>query len=107
MVFVIVVFSFLAVVAIAIIAAGVIKRKKEIEAYKAAIEKGLPLADVKLADSRAGTLRSGLVWIAIGMGSFVVILTAGGTRSLSVSAIPTLIGFALIVSYLLEKRAAG
>jgi hypothetical protein len=46
------------------------------------------------------------VWLAIGIGLFVVILAQGGAKSLSVSAIPTLIGFALIVSYLVEKRAA-
>jgi hypothetical protein len=104
--FVLVFFCFIAVVVIAIIAAGVIKRKKEIEAYKAAIERGLPLADLKLAKSPVTTLKSGLVWMAIGLGLFIVILAEGGTKSLSVSAIPTLIGFALVLSYLVEKRAA-
>jgi hypothetical protein len=104
--FSIVFFSFIAVVVIAIIAAGVIKRKREIEAYKAAIEKGLPLDGLKLAKSPVTTLRSGLVWIAIGIGLFIVILAEGGTKSLSVSAIPILIGFALILSYLVEKRSA-
>ena len=98
--------SFIAVVVIAVIAAGVIKRKREIEAYKAAIEKGLPLGDLKLAKSPVTTLKSGLVWIAVGVGLFIVILAQGGTKSLSVSAIPILIGFALIVSYLVEKRSA-
>jgi hypothetical protein len=106
MLFVIVIFSFAAVVVIAIIAAGVIKRKKEIEAYKTAIEKGLPLADLKLAKSPVTTLKSGLVWVAIGIGLFIVILAQGGTKSLAVSAIPTLIGVALIVSYLVEKKTA-
>jgi hypothetical protein len=104
--FMLVVFSFVAVVVIAIIAAGVIKRKKEIEAYKAAIEKGLPLADLKLAKSPVSTLKSGIVWVAIGLGLFIVILAEGGTKSLAVSAIPTLIGVALIISYLVEKKAA-
>ena len=102
--FAIIFFSFVAVVVIAIITAGVIKRKKEIEAYKAAIEKGLAPNDVKLAKSPAGTLKSGLVWIATGIGLLIVILAAGGTRSLAVSAIPILIGFALVVSYLVERR---
>jgi len=106
MLFVIVVFSFIAVVVIAIISANVIQRKKEIEAYKAAIEKGLPLTDLKLAKSTVRTLKAGLVWIAIGIGLFIVILAEGSTRYLSVSAIPTLIGIALIVSYLVEKRSA-
>lgn len=102
--FAIIFFSFIAVVVIAIITAGVIKRKKEIEAYKAAIEKGLPPDDVKLAESSARTLRSGLVWIATGTGLFIVILAAGGTRSLAVSAIPILIGLALVVSYFVERK---
>jgi hypothetical protein len=105
--FAVVFFSFIAVVVIAIVAAGVIKRKKEIEAYKDAIEKGLPLADLKLARSPVATFKSGLVWMAIGIGLFVVILAQGGTRALAVSVIPTLIGVALIVSYMVEKRAAG
>ncbi len=104
--FVVVFLFFVAVVVIAVISANVIKRKKEIEAYKDAIEKGLPLTDLKLTRSPITTLKSGLVWIAIGIGMFIVILTEGGTKSLSVSAIPILIGLALIVSYLVEKKAA-
>jgi hypothetical protein len=102
--FALLILSFIAVVVIGIIAAGVIKRKKEIEAYKAAIEKGLPVGDLKLGQSPVTTVKSGLIWIAVGIGLFIVILAEGGTKSLSVSAIPTLIGFALIISYLLEKR---
>ena len=105
--FALVFFAFVAVVVIAIIAGAVIKRKKEIEAYRHAIEKGLPPADLKLAGSPVATLKSGLVWIAIGLGLFIVILAEGGTRSLSVSAIPALIGIALILSYLAEKRASS
>lgn len=96
--FALVIFSFIAVVVIGIIAAGVIKRKKEIEAYNAAIEKGLPVGDLKMVKSPDTTVKSGLIWIAVGVGLFVVILTEGGTKSLSVSAIPTFIGFALIIS---------
>lgn len=107
MLFALVFLAFIAVVVTGIIAGSVIKRKKEIEAYRHAIDKGLPLADLKLAESPVKTLKSGLVWIAIGIGLFVVILAEGGTRSLSVSAIPTLIGIALILSYLAEKKAAG
>lgn len=104
--FILIVFSFVAVVVVAIIAASVIKRRKEIEAYKTAIEKGLPLADLKLTKPPVDTLKSGLVWIAIGVGLFIVILAEGGTKSLSVCAIPTLIGIALIISYLVEKKGA-
>jgi len=104
--FAVVFFSFVTVVVVAIIAAGVIKRKKEIEAYKDAIDKGLPLADLKLAKSPVTTLKSGLIWVAIGVGLFIIILAQGGTKSLSVSAIPMLVGFALIVSYMVERRAA-
>ena len=103
-IFMITVFSFAAIVVISTIAAGVIKHKREIEAYKAAIEKGLAPDQLNLAKPPIATLKSGLVWIATGAGLFIVILAAGGTRSLAVSAIPMLIGFALIVSYRIEKR---
>ncbi len=103
--FMVVVFSFAAVVVIAIIAAGVVKHRRELEAYKSAIEKGLPLRDLKLVRSPIATLKSGLVWLAIGIGLFIVILAEGGTKSLSISAIPTLIGVALILSYLVERKA--
>lgn len=104
MIFMIATFAFAAVVVIAIIAGSVIKHKRETEAYKTAIEKGLTPDQINLGTRPEAALRSGLVWIAVGAGLFVVILAAGGSRSLAVSAIPVLIGIALIISYRLEKR---
>ena len=104
MIFTLSILSFAAIIVIAIIAAGVMKHRREIEVHKAAIDKGLAPGDLNLGKPPEATLRSGLVWIAIGVGLFIVILAASGTRSLAVSAIPILIGIALIVSYRLEKK---
>jgi len=104
MLFTLSILSFAAIVVIAIIAAGVMKHKREMEVHKAAIEKGLAPGDSDLAKPPEATLKSGLVWIAVGVGLFVVILAAGGTRSVAVSAIPVLVGVALLVSYRLEKK---
>jgi hypothetical protein len=104
MLFLMSILAFAGIIVIAIIAAGVIKHKKELEAYRAAVEKGLAPKPGDLAKSPSATLKSGLVWIAIGLGLFLVILAAGGTRSLALSAIPVLIGLALVISYRIEKR---
>jgi hypothetical protein len=105
--FILLFLAIIALIAIAVVIAGVIKRRKEIEAYKSAIEKGMPISEVNLGKSPINTLKSGLVWIAVGIGLFIMILAGGNTKALSASAIPLLIGIALVISYFIEKRANG
>lgn len=99
-----VVFTCLTIIAVVIIIYSMKRRKLEIEAYKTAIEKGIPVPELKLARAPFSTLKAALIWIAIGLGLFILLLAEGGGDGLGVSAIPILIGLALIVSHIIEKK---
>jgi hypothetical protein len=90
---------------IALIFANFKRKKLEIEAYKIALEKGLPVPQLKIKRSPIGTLKAGLVCIAVGAGLFILIATEHDTDGIGVCAIPILIGVALIISYYIEKKS--
>jgi hypothetical protein len=98
-------FSVIGVLGLMIIIAGMRKRKMEVEAYKAAIEKGLPVPEFKISHkSPLSTLKAALIWIAVGVGFAILMLPEGDTSGLAFSSIPILVGVALIISYVLEKK---
>lgn len=92
------------IIAVAIIFAGMRRRKMEIDAYKLAIEKGLDVPEIKVSRSPISTLKGAMIWIAVGIGLGLLILGDGDSSGLGVAAIPILIGIALIISYVIEKR---
>jgi len=92
-------------IAIAIIIAGMKKRRLEIEAYKAAIEKGLPVPELKtLQKSPLSTFKASLIWIAIGIGFSLMMVAERDYNGLAFGSTPILIGVALMISYFMEKR---
>lgn len=98
-------FVTIACVIIALIIANFRRRKLEIETYKMAIEKGQSVPRLKIKHSPIGTLKIGLVFIAIGVGLFILIVTGNDTDGIGVCSIPILIGLALIISYYIEKKS--
>jgi hypothetical protein len=92
-------------IAIVIIVAGLKKRRMEIEAYKAAIDKGLPVPELKvMAKSPIGTLKAAMIWIAVGIGFCLIMIAEEDISALAVGSIPILVGIALIISYVIEKK---
>ena len=100
-----IVFAVIAIIGVTIIIASMKKRKMEIDAYKVAIEKGLPVPEFKIARTPVRTLKAALIWLAVGIGFFIMMVVEGDNSGMSVSAIPVLIGIALIISYKIEKNA--
>ncbi len=98
-------FAAVTCIIIALIIANFKRRKLEIEAYKLALEKGLPVPQLKIRRSPISTLKTGLVFIAIGIGLFILIIPGNDIDSVGVCAIPILIGVALIISYYIEKKS--
>jgi len=106
-----IIFTTLSAVAIVLIFAAIKKRKMEIDAYKAAIEKGLSVPEFKIRTSEKSpinTLRSALVWMACGLGftimMYLIALEERDFSPMGVGAIPFLIGVALVISYVIEKK---
>lgn len=92
-------------IGITIILAGLKKRKMEIEAYKAAIDKGLPVPELKVpVKSPVSTLKAAMIWIAVGIGFGLMMITEYDYSGMAFSSIPILIGVALIISYIIEKK---
>jgi hypothetical protein len=102
---IIVTFGTAIVIVIALVLANIKKRQMEIEAYKTAVEKGLPVPVLKIQKSPVRTLKGGIVWIAVGLGLFILIVSEGERKGLGVCAIPILVGIALIISYYIEKKS--
>ncbi|MEJ2480149.1 MAG: DUF6249 domain-containing protein [Acidihalobacter sp.] len=92
------------IIAVAIIFAGIRRRKMEIDAYKLAIEKGLDVPEIKVSKSPVSTLKAAMIWIAVGLGFGFIMIADGDGSGLAVASIPILIGIALIISYVIEKR---
>jgi len=106
-----IIFTTMTAIAIALIFATLKKRKMEIDAYKAAIEKGLPVPEFKIKtgiQSPVSTLKSALVWLAAGTGFGIMMLFVSleerDFTALGFSTIPILIGVALVISYIIEKK---
>jgi len=107
-----IIFTTLSAVGIVLIFAAIKRRKMEIDAYKAAIEKGLPVPELKIrtsAKSPVSTLKAALVWIAAGIGFSIMMLIDALQDShdfmgVGVGTIPILIGIALVISYFIEKK---
>jgi hypothetical protein len=98
-------FSVIGVLGIMILVVAMKKRKLEIEAYKAAIEKGLPVPEFKVSQkSPVSTLKAALIWIAVGLGFGIMMIPEHDYSGMAFSSIPILIGIALIISYVLEKK---
>ncbi len=92
-------------ISIAIIFAGMKKRRLEIDAYKAAIEKGLPVPELKtMQKSPLGTFKASLIWIAIGIGFSLMMAVENDFSGMAFGSIPILIGVALMISYFMEKK---
>jgi hypothetical protein len=103
---VITVFTMAAVIGVTMLLVGMKKRQMEIEAYKKAIEKGLPVPELKSPRSPYSTLRASLIWIAIGLGFSFIMIVDGDRTGMAVGSIPILIGIALAISFAIEKKAA-
>ena len=107
-----IIFTTLSAVSIVLIFTAIKRRKMEIDAYKAAIDKGLPVPEFKIrtaAKAPTSTLKAALVWIAAGIGFSIMMLIDALQDShdfmgVGVGSIPILIGIALIISYIIEKK---
>ena len=85
------------------------RKRREAELIRLAIEKGMPVPDFSVKPSYYGTLKAGLVWIAVGIGMvlFVLFESDEGYSGVSLGFIPILIGIALCVSWKLEANHQG
>jgi hypothetical protein len=106
-----IIFTTVSAVGIVLILAAIKKRKMEVDAYKAAIEKGLPVPEFKIRiteKSPANTLKAALVWMACGLGftimMYVIALEERDFSPMGIGSIPFLIGVALAISYVIEKK---
>ena len=91
---------------IATLIANNAKKKREADLIRLAIEKGIPVPDFTERVSRYGSLKAGLIWIAIGAGFMLMVAFSvdGNKEGMSLGFIPILIGLALCVSWYLEAR---
>jgi hypothetical protein len=82
------------------------RKRREAELIRLAIEKGMPVPEFTERASRYGTLKAGLIWIAIGIGFMLMVAFSsdGDSEAFSLGFIPVLIGIALCVSWYLEVR---
>jgi hypothetical protein len=91
---------------VGILIANNAKKKREAELIKLAIEKGMPVPEFTERTSRYGTLKAGLIWIAVGVGFMAMVAFSGegDSEGISLGFIPVLIGIALCISWFLEVR---
>jgi hypothetical protein len=91
---------------IATLIANNAKKKREADLIRLAIEKGMAVPDFTEPASRYGTLKAGLIWIAVGVGFIMMVAfsTEGSSDGISLGFIPVLIGLALCISWYLEIR---
>jgi len=99
------IFFSLCILGVAIMIAAIKRRNMEMEVYKKAVEKGLPVPELKAPKTPLRTLKAALVWLALGIGLFLILITTGGHEGLAASSVPILIGVALLISYAIEKKA--
>lgn len=105
---------FSALIAIPILIGSLIYRnsqkRREAELIRLAIEKGQPVPEFpQVPVSRFSTLKAGLVWIAVGIGLILMILFEDifDWAGIGIGFIPLLIGFALLISWGVERNANG
>lgn len=105
---------FSALVAIPILIGSLIYRnsqkRREAELIRLAIEKGQPVPEFPTVPaSRFGTLKAGLVWIAIGIGLIFMVLFEEifDWTGVAIGFIPFLIGVALVIGWYVEKNNNG
>jgi hypothetical protein len=81
------------------------RKRREADLIRLSIEKGMPVPDFTEQPSYYATLKSGLVWIAVGIGLILMIAIDGdeGYSGISLGFIPILIGIALCISWKLES----
>jgi hypothetical protein len=84
------------------------KKKREAELVKLAIEKGMPIPNFPEKHSLYGTLKAGMIWIAVGIGIVLMVLFdgEGHTEGISLGFIPILVGITLCIGWYLESRDA-
>jgi hypothetical protein len=105
---------FSAIIAVPILVGSLIYRnsqkRREAELIRLAIEKGQPVPNFPtIPVSRFGTLKAGLVWIAIGIGLILMVLFEEifHWTGIAIGFIPLLVGVALIIGWMVEKNANG
>jgi hypothetical protein len=93
-------------VLIAVIIANNARKKREAEIIRLAIEKGQPVPEFPKRISRYGTLKAGMIWIAVGVGVVLMVAVAGEGHweGISLGFIPILVGVALCIVWLLESK---
>jgi hypothetical protein len=80
------------------------QKKREAEIMRLAIEKGQPVPSFPVRVSHYGTLKAALIWIAVGVGIVLMVAIESPGDGISLGFIPILIGIALLISWILEKR---
>ena len=85
------------------------RKKREAELIRLAIEKGMPVPDFTVKTPYYSTLKTGMVWIAVGLGLVLMVALENDTgwEGISLGFIPILIGLALCLSWWLESRHAS
>jgi len=93
-------------VLIAVLIANNVRKRREAEIMRLAIEKGQPVPSFPTSVSRFGTLKAGMIWIAVGLGLVLMIAIESEERmeGISLGFIPILIGVALCLAWVLEKK---
>jgi len=93
-------------VLIGVLIANNARKRREAEIIKLAIEKGQPLPSFPVSSSRYGTLKAGMIWIAVGLGIVLMVLieSEGRPEGVSLGLIPILVGIALCISWFLERK---
>jgi hypothetical protein len=91
---------------IAVIIANNARKKREAEIIRLAVEKGQPMPEFRQKSSRYGTLKAGLIWIAVGIGIALMVLIEGEGRveGISFGIIPLLVGVVLCFVWGLESK---
>ena len=94
-------------VLIAVLIANNARKRREAELIKLAIEKGQPVPTFPASPvCNFASLKAGMIWIAVGLGLVLMIAIESeeGMEGISLGFIPILIGVALCISWILERR---
>ena len=82
------------------------QKRREAELIRLAIEKGQPVPSFPHESaSKFGTLKAALVWMAVGLGLIIMVLSDEifGWTGVAIGAIPLLIGVALLIGWYVER----
>ncbi len=80
------------------------QKKRETDLIRLAIEKGQPIPIFPVTPHKYGTLKAALIWIAVGVGLVILLAMESPSEGIALGFIPILIGIALLISWILEKR---